>query len=291
MLLNHEGHIGEGSGENIFVVKDGDLFTPPTGDGCLEGITRNSVMTMARDLGYAVHERSLVRTDLYLADEVFFTGTAAELTPIREVDDRAVGEGRRGPGHEEPAGRLLRGHEGRRPPVRRLADLRERLVDDRYRLPRSVVPNRYDLTLAPDLATATYEGAVEIAVTVVEPVDRVVLNAIELEIDGGTLTADDGRALDVAAVELDEEHQRATLVLPEIAAPGAWTLHARVPRGAERPPPRLLPLDLHRRRDGRDAHDRDHAVRGRGCPAGVPVLGRARPEGGVRDHARRARAT
>jgi branched-chain amino acid aminotransferase len=97
VLLNHEGHVGEGSGENIFVVKDGDVFTPPTGDGCLEGITRNSVMTMARDLGYSVHERSLVRTDLYLADEVFFTGTAAEITPIREVDDRAVGEGRRGP--------------------------------------------------------------------------------------------------------------------------------------------------------------------------------------------------
>jgi len=97
VLLNHEGHVGEGSGENLFVVKDGDLFTPPTGDGCLEGITRNSVMTMARDLGYAVHERSLVRTDLYLADELFFTGTAAEITPIREVDDRTVGEGRRGP--------------------------------------------------------------------------------------------------------------------------------------------------------------------------------------------------
>jgi branched-chain amino acid aminotransferase len=97
VLLNHEGHVGEGSGENIFVVKDGDLFTPPTGDGCLEGITRNSTMTLARDLGYSVHERSMVRTDLYLADEVFFTGTAAEITPIREVDDRAVGEGRRGP--------------------------------------------------------------------------------------------------------------------------------------------------------------------------------------------------
>jgi branched-chain amino acid aminotransferase len=97
VLLNHEGHVGEGSGENIFVVKDGDLFTPPTGDGCLAGVTRNSVMTMARDLGYTMTERSLVRTDLYLADEVFFTGTAAEITPIREVDDRAVGEGRRGP--------------------------------------------------------------------------------------------------------------------------------------------------------------------------------------------------
>ncbi|MEO8476185.1 MAG: branched-chain amino acid transaminase [Actinomycetota bacterium] len=97
VLLNHEGHVGEGSGENIFVVKDGILVTPPTSDGCLAGVTRNSVMTMATDLGYTVHERSLVRTDLYLADEVFFTGTAAEITPIREVDDRAVGEGRRGP--------------------------------------------------------------------------------------------------------------------------------------------------------------------------------------------------
>jgi branched-chain amino acid aminotransferase len=97
VLLNHEGHVGEGSGENIFVVKDGELFTPPTGDGCLAGITRGSVMTMARDLGFTMHERSLVRTDLYLADEVFFTGTAAEVTPIREVDDRTVGEGHRGP--------------------------------------------------------------------------------------------------------------------------------------------------------------------------------------------------
>ncbi len=96
VLLNHEGHVGEGSGENIFVVRDGELGTPPTSDGCLAGVTRNSVMTMARDLGYTVTERSLVRTDLYLADEVFFTGTAAEVTPIREVDDRVVGEGRRG---------------------------------------------------------------------------------------------------------------------------------------------------------------------------------------------------
>ena len=97
VLLNHEGHVGEGSGENIFVVRGGELVTPPTSDGCLAGVTRNSVMTMARDLGYTVTERSLVRTDLYLADEVFFTGTAAEVTPIREVDDRVVGEGRRGP--------------------------------------------------------------------------------------------------------------------------------------------------------------------------------------------------
>jgi len=97
ILLNHEGYIAEGSGENIFVVKDGVLSTPPTSVAALGGITRTSVVTIARDLGFEVIERNLVRTDLYLADEVFFTGTAAELTPIREVDDRMVGAGHRGP--------------------------------------------------------------------------------------------------------------------------------------------------------------------------------------------------
>ncbi len=97
IMLNHEGYVAEGSGENVFVVAQGGLVTPPTGVGCLAGVTRGSVITIARDLGYQVHERNLVRTDLYLADEVFFTGTAAELTPIREVDDRVVGAGHRGP--------------------------------------------------------------------------------------------------------------------------------------------------------------------------------------------------
>jgi branched-chain amino acid aminotransferase len=97
VLLNHEGYVAEGSGENVFVVKDGVLSTPPTSVSALGGITRGSVMTIARDRGYEVRERNLVRSDLYLADEVFFTGTAAELTPIREVDDRTVGEGHRGP--------------------------------------------------------------------------------------------------------------------------------------------------------------------------------------------------
>ena len=97
IMLNHEGYVAEGSGENVFVVTQGGLVTPPTGVGCLAGVTRGSVITIARDLGYQVHERNLVRTDLYLADEVFFTGTAAELTPIREVDDRVVGAGHRGP--------------------------------------------------------------------------------------------------------------------------------------------------------------------------------------------------
>jgi branched-chain amino acid aminotransferase len=97
IMLNEAGQITDGSGENVFVVRDGVVFTPPISAGCLDGVTRESVMTLARDLGYVVREENLVRTDLYNADECFFTGTAAELTPIREVDDRVVGEGHRGP--------------------------------------------------------------------------------------------------------------------------------------------------------------------------------------------------
>ncbi|MDR3037582.1 MAG: branched-chain amino acid transaminase [Coriobacteriales bacterium] len=92
ILLNEAGHVAEGSGENIFQVRNNIISTPPLSDGVLEGLTRNSVIQIARDLGYTVHERSLVRTDLYVADEVFFTGTAAELTPINSVDRRAIGK-------------------------------------------------------------------------------------------------------------------------------------------------------------------------------------------------------
>jgi len=84
--------VSEATGENIFVVTDGVLRTPPLSSGALEGITRLSIMTIARDLGYEVREEALLRTDLYLADEAFLTGTAAELVPIREVDDREIGE-------------------------------------------------------------------------------------------------------------------------------------------------------------------------------------------------------
>lgn len=92
ILLNTHGYVTDGSGENIFVVKDGVLFTPPTHAGALEGITRDSIMAIADDLGYCVVEDHLVRSDLYLADEAFYTGTAAEVVPIREVDDRVIGE-------------------------------------------------------------------------------------------------------------------------------------------------------------------------------------------------------
>jgi branched-chain amino acid aminotransferase len=92
IMLNERGHVAEGSGENIFAVRRGMLMTPPTSDGILEGITRESVMEIAMSLGIEVHERTLTRSDLVLADELFFTGTAAEIVPIREVDDHPIGE-------------------------------------------------------------------------------------------------------------------------------------------------------------------------------------------------------
>jgi branched-chain amino acid aminotransferase len=97
VMLNDLHMVAEGSGENIFMVKDGAVFTPPANAGILPGITRDSVMTIARDMGYEVQERNFVRGEMYLADELFFTGTAAEVTPIREVDRRPVGGGTPGP--------------------------------------------------------------------------------------------------------------------------------------------------------------------------------------------------
>ncbi|MGI8868853.1 MAG: branched-chain-amino-acid transaminase [Mycobacteriales bacterium] len=97
ILLSPAGNVVQGTGENIFVVADRTIVTPPIQDGLLAGITRDSVMTIATDRGYDVVEHSLVRTDLYHADEAFFTGTAAEMVPLTEVDDRAVGTGRAGP--------------------------------------------------------------------------------------------------------------------------------------------------------------------------------------------------
>ncbi len=92
ILLNLHGHVADGAGENVFVVRNGVLFTPPTSAGALEGITRDSVMRIAEDMDIPCRERDLVRTDLYIADEAFFTGTAAEVVPIREIDDRVIGD-------------------------------------------------------------------------------------------------------------------------------------------------------------------------------------------------------
>jgi branched-chain amino acid aminotransferase len=97
IMLNMAGYVTDGTGENVFIVRDGILMTPPVQAGCLNGITRDTVTTIARDLGYEVVERNMSRLDLYTADEAFFTGTAAEVVPIREVDDRALGSDGRGP--------------------------------------------------------------------------------------------------------------------------------------------------------------------------------------------------
>lgn len=97
IMLDYEGHVSEGSGENIFLVEGEKLFTPAMSSSNLKGITRDSIMTVARDLGYEVVEEVISRERLYGADEVFFTGTAAEVTPIRSIDRRTIGIGKRGP--------------------------------------------------------------------------------------------------------------------------------------------------------------------------------------------------
>ena len=97
ILLDSHGFVSEGTGENIFVVRDGSIVTPPQTAGILDGISRKSIITIARDLGYELVERDLARAELYLADEVFLCGTAAELVPVCEIDDHVIGSGARGP--------------------------------------------------------------------------------------------------------------------------------------------------------------------------------------------------
>jgi branched-chain amino acid aminotransferase len=96
ILLDEHGHVCEGTGENIYIVRDGVILTPPQTASILDGISRRSVLQIARDLGFEVVERDIARSELYLADEVFLTGTAAELVPVREIDGHAIGTGRPG---------------------------------------------------------------------------------------------------------------------------------------------------------------------------------------------------
>ncbi|MET0068366.1 MAG: branched-chain amino acid transaminase [Candidatus Thiodiazotropha sp.] len=96
LLLDAEGYVMEGSGENIFIVRDGVIYTPDL-TSALDGITRKTVMELAQEMGYQVVEKRITRDEVYIADEAFFTGTAAEVTPIREVDNRVIGQGGRGP--------------------------------------------------------------------------------------------------------------------------------------------------------------------------------------------------
>ena len=96
LLLDHEGYVAEGSGENLFIVRNGKLYTPEL-TAVLEGITRDAILKIAESLSLEVIEKRLTRDEVYIADEAFFTGTAAEITPIRELDDRSIGRGGRGP--------------------------------------------------------------------------------------------------------------------------------------------------------------------------------------------------
>jgi len=96
MLLDNEGYVAEGSGENIFIVRDGVIYTPDL-TSALEGITRDTIVQLADEIGVPVREKRITRDEVYVADEAFFSGTAAEVTPIREVDDRPIGRGHRGP--------------------------------------------------------------------------------------------------------------------------------------------------------------------------------------------------
>ncbi len=122
VLLASDGRVSECTGENIFIVRGRRIITPPTSEStALAGITQDSVRTIATDLGYEFATETLIRTDLYTADEAFLSGTAAEVVPIREVDDRAVGDGRPGSGDQAHPGHLLRHRAGRGGPLQGLA--------------------------------------------------------------------------------------------------------------------------------------------------------------------------
>lgn len=97
LLLDSTGFVSEGAGENIFVIKDGQIYTPDLSAGALNGITRNTVFHIAKDLGLEIVQKRITRDEIYIADEAFFTGTAAEVTPIRELDRVQIGAGKRGP--------------------------------------------------------------------------------------------------------------------------------------------------------------------------------------------------
>ena len=102
IVLNQQGNVAEGPGENLFLVRDGEIYTTGLAESILDGITRRTVITLARDLGYTVHDEATIsRGELYTADELFFSGTAAEVTPIRSVDDKEIGAGTKGPVTDE----------------------------------------------------------------------------------------------------------------------------------------------------------------------------------------------
>ena len=114
LLLDNEGYVAEGSGENVFIVRGDKIYTPEL-TSCLEGITRDTIFKFAEELGYSIIERRITRDEVYIADEAFFTGTAAEVVPIRELDGRVIGEGCRGPLTEKMQTMYFDQVKGRRP--------------------------------------------------------------------------------------------------------------------------------------------------------------------------------
>lgn len=123
ILLNMRGSVAEGPGENIFIVKDGSLITPPRSSGALYGLTMDSIMILARDLSLTVVENEILRDELLMADEAFFTGTAAEVTPIREVDGRIIGSGSIGPITKKLQGKFFEVVKGKDPKYQKWLDL------------------------------------------------------------------------------------------------------------------------------------------------------------------------
>ena len=122
LVLTEDGHISEGSAENIFVIRDGVLLTPPVTDDILEGITRAGIMEICAELGFRVVERTIDRSEIYVADEAFFCGTGAQISPIIEVDRRAGRQRGRRTDHEADQGPLLRHRARQRPRLRPLGD-------------------------------------------------------------------------------------------------------------------------------------------------------------------------
>jgi branched-chain amino acid aminotransferase len=115
IALDHYGYVSEGSGENIFVVRGGVIFTPPSSSSILPGITRHCVIMLARDFGLRIHQQVIPRETLYIADEVFFSGTAAEITPVTKIDNIVIGTGKRGPITERIQSEFFRIVEGSLP--------------------------------------------------------------------------------------------------------------------------------------------------------------------------------
>jgi branched-chain amino acid aminotransferase len=115
MLLDASGFVSEGAGENVFVVKDGVVYTPDLSAGALNGVTRNTVLHICKDLGLELVQKRITRDEIYICDEAFFTGTAAEVTPIRELDRIALGRGSRGPITEKIQGAFFDIVNGRNP--------------------------------------------------------------------------------------------------------------------------------------------------------------------------------